>query len=60
MRSDASKPTTEKWFVRRGVPHFISNYSATEDVFRRVLPVLVVWLLLSSISGIDRTGPGGS
>ncbi|GAA1985698.1 hypothetical protein [Catenulispora subtropica] len=35
----------EKWFVKRGLPHFIENYKATEDVFKRALPVFVVLVL---------------
>jgi hypothetical protein len=31
---------TERWFLRRGIPHFIEDYSAGEDVFTRTLPVL--------------------
>jgi len=30
----------ETWFIRRGVPHFIEDYSATQDVFTRALPAL--------------------
>lgn len=30
----------ETWFVRRGIPHFIHQYSATEDIFTRA-----AWLL---------------
>lgn len=40
---------TERWFVRRGLPHFISDYSATADIFTRasgfLLFVFVVELL---------------
>ncbi|MEZ5081427.1 MAG: hypothetical protein R2878_12395 [Thermoleophilia bacterium] len=36
---------TERWFVRRGIPHFIHAYSATEDVFTRAAPFLVAVLL---------------
>ncbi|MEY9925681.1 hypothetical protein ABH926_000301 [Catenulispora sp. GP43] len=32
----------EKWFIKRGLPHFIENYKATEDVFNRALPLFVV------------------
>jgi len=46
-------PPIERWFVRRGVPHFISNYSATEDVWTRAIPALIIVFLLSSVSGID-------
>ncbi len=35
------------------MPHFISNYSATEDVWTRALPALIIVFLLSAVSGID-------
>ena len=56
MTPPDSQARIEKWFVRRGVPHFIHNYSATEDVFTRALPVLIFWFLLSSINGADVDG----
>ena len=31
---------TERWFLRRGIPHFIDQYNAREDVFTRALPIL--------------------
>lgn len=31
---------TERWFTKRGIPHFIADYRASEDVFTRALPVL--------------------
>lgn len=31
---------TERWFVRRGVPHLISGYSATGDIWTRATPFL--------------------
>lgn len=49
----AKKPRIERWFARRGVPHFIANYSATDDVWTRALPALIVLFLLSSLSGIQ-------
>src|SRR5690606_35450037 len=33
---------TERWFLRRGIPHFIEDYRAGEDVFTRALPVLAL------------------
>ena len=48
---------TEKWFVDRGVPHFIESYSGTEDVLTRALPALVLFFLFSSISAIDLDWP---
>ncbi len=32
----------ERWFVRRGLPHLIDDYSATEDVLTRTAPFLAV------------------
>lgn len=37
---------TERWFLRRGIPHFIHRYRASEDVFTRTLPVLTLVFLL--------------
>ena len=48
---------TEKWFVDRGVPHFIDSYNASEDVLTRALPILVLLFLFSSISAIDLDWP---
>ncbi|HEV3169996.1 MAG TPA: hypothetical protein VGZ32_06635 [Actinocrinis sp.] len=39
---DALLATTETWFVRRGLPYFIEDYKATDDVFTRALPLLVI------------------
>lgn len=30
----------ERWFVRRGLPHLIDHYSATDDIFTRMAPFL--------------------
>jgi len=43
---------TERWFVRRGLPHAIDEYTATEDVFTRMFPVLA--LLRASTTSSDR------
>ena len=31
---------TERWFLKRGIPHFIEGYDAGSDVFTRTLPAL--------------------
>lgn len=36
----------ERWFVRRGLPHAIDDYSAREDVLTRTLPFLGVVFLV--------------
>ena len=44
---------TERWFLRRGVPHLIANYNAAEDVFTRVLPLLTVIFLFSMVGALS-------
>jgi hypothetical protein len=38
---------TERWFIRRGLPMFVEDYSSGRDVWTRALPVLVGLLVLS-------------
>ncbi|MCZ7527758.1 MAG: hypothetical protein M5U14_16100 [Acidimicrobiia bacterium] len=33
---------TERWFLRRGVPHFIDRYNASEDILTRIVPLLTL------------------
>ena len=33
---------TERWFIRRGVPHVIHDYRASTDVFTRAVPFLAL------------------
>jgi hypothetical protein len=47
----------ERWFIKRGIPHFIAGYSAAEDVLTRALPALVVAFLFSSVGAIDLEWP---
>ncbi len=37
---------TERWFVRRGMPHTIPHYSAREDVWTRAWPFLLLVLFV--------------
>jgi hypothetical protein len=43
----------ERWFIRRGVPHFIEHYDAGEDIWTRALPLLVVLYLLRGLYALD-------
>jgi hypothetical protein len=36
------RPAVERWFLRRGLPHFIDDYSAREDIFTRMVPLVGV------------------
>ena len=48
---------TDRWFVKRGVPHFMATYTAGEDVLTRALPVLTLAFLLSALAAIDLDWP---
>jgi hypothetical protein len=43
----------EEWFLRRGVPHFIVDYSARTDIWTRALPILVVAYVLVGMNALD-------
>lgn len=48
---------TERWFVRRGLPHAIPGYSATEDVWTRAWPFLLFVLFVEAFASFgDRFG----
>ena len=52
----------ERWFVRRGLPHFTQRSSPAQDVWTRAFPVLVVLFVLqalglATIAGDDRILP---
>jgi hypothetical protein len=38
---------TETWFVRRGLPYFIEDYKASDDVFTRALPLLIICFIVN-------------
>ncbi|MYA19382.1 MAG: PRA1 family protein [Chloroflexi bacterium] len=40
--TDDTFAATEKWFRRRGIPHFIEDYSARRDVLTKALPFLIL------------------
>ena len=37
---------TERWFLKRGLPHFIANYNASQDIWTRALPALSLLFVL--------------
>lgn len=40
------REATERWFIRRGVPHVIHDYRASTDVFTRAVPFLALVFLV--------------
>lgn len=43
----------ERWFIRRGVPHFIDDYTPTTDIWNRSLPMLVIAYLAGGLNALD-------
>ena len=43
----------EQWFVRRGIPHFIADYSARTDIWTRALPALVIGYAAGGLNALD-------
>jgi hypothetical protein len=41
---------TERWFLERGIPHFIEDYRASEDILTRAAPALVLVFFVSTVS----------
>lgn len=44
---------TERWFLARGIPHFIEGYRAKDDVFTRALPVLAIVFLVELLGAAN-------
>lgn len=43
----------ERWFARRGVPHFIDDYTATTDIWTRSAPLLLVAYVAGGFNALD-------
>lgn len=51
---------TDRWFVRRGLPHAIPGYSATEDVWTRAWPFLLFVLFVQTFASFGDRFTGWS
>lgn len=51
----AALSETERWLLRRGVPTFIHDYNAREDVFTRAAPFLLLVFLAETLFALDAT-----
>jgi hypothetical protein len=49
---------TERWFVKRGLPHFIDEYRATTDVWTRAAPFLFLVFLAELAFSLDEEREG--
>jgi hypothetical protein len=47
---EAAVTETEQWFVGRGLPHFIEDYSASRDVFTRTVPLLALVFVIEVLA----------
>ncbi len=43
----------ERWFIRRGVPHFIDDYAPTTDIWNRSLPMLVIAYVAGGLNALN-------
>jgi hypothetical protein len=50
---DPSLVAVERWFVRRGLPHFQEGYDARTDIWTRAIPLLVAWYVLGALNALD-------
>ncbi|MCZ7535728.1 MAG: hypothetical protein M5T61_07200 [Acidimicrobiia bacterium] len=48
---------TERWFERRGIPHFIADYSAERDIWTRTLPALTLLFLVEVVNAPSESFP---
>ncbi len=42
----------ERWFIRRGVPHFIDDYAPTTDIWNRSLPMLGIAYVAGGLNAL--------
>ncbi len=55
--SDPATTETERWFLKRGLPHFIADYSPTRDVLTRAVPLFVLIFLFEVANAPSRDFP---
>jgi hypothetical protein len=46
----------ERWFVERGLPHFVERHDTATEIWGRALPLLVVAYLLLGLNALDVSG----
>ncbi|MDQ3782527.1 MAG: hypothetical protein M3349_06270 [Actinomycetota bacterium] len=54
---EETRHRVERWFVHRGVPQFITDYSATEDIWTRTLPFLTIVFLFNMLAAFNSDWP---
>lgn len=56
----ATRREIERWFIAQGVPHFIIDYSASHFVLTRAAPLLVLYLVLTTVLALRWDATVGS
>jgi hypothetical protein len=52
-KRQANVDAIEQWFVSRGIPHLMADYSARTDIWTRALPLLGIGYLLGGLNALD-------
>lgn len=53
MQANFDPVAVERWFIRRGVPHFIEGYSAVRDIFTRAAGLLTLIALVEVLLALS-------
>jgi len=54
---DEAFDAVERWFTNRGIPNFIHDYSASEDVFTRAAPILTLVFVAELLGALNLEWP---
>jgi hypothetical protein len=52
-RLDAALTATERWFVARGLPHFVERHDSVWAIWSRAVPLLVAAYVLLGLNALD-------
>lgn len=50
---DAALVAVERWFMRRGTPHLTEDYTATHDIYTRMVPILTLLAIVEVSGALD-------
>jgi len=51
--TDEQRVAVERWFLSRGLPHLIAQYTARDDIFTRATPLLSVVFVTEILVGLN-------
>jgi hypothetical protein len=56
--AEAAIAATERWFLRRGLPHFVYRFRSSRDVWAAVVPIVVLLFVVEiAVTAPDRRYP---